>query len=110
MAPPRDGRPPAPGPPRGHPWRDATPRVHPRDCRSARRREAPWPPRRPGASVWWRRGRDRSLPPPIVVGWPRCTLARVSPIVVSRRIECFFFNVSAPTEIYTLSLHDALPI
>src|SRR4051812_49884164 len=22
----------------------------------------------------------------------------------------FFFNVSAPTEIYTLSLHDALPI
>src|SRR5437667_5333195 len=23
---------------------------------------------------------------------------------------CFFFNVTAPTEIYTLSLHDALPI
>src|SRR5690242_21413120 len=23
---------------------------------------------------------------------------------------CFFFNATAPTEIYTLSLHDALPI
>ena len=23
---------------------------------------------------------------------------------------CFFFNVTATTEIYTLSLHDALPI
>src|SRR5439155_18939108 len=23
---------------------------------------------------------------------------------------CFFFNVTAPSEIYTLSLHDALPI
>src|SRR5947207_15738777 len=23
---------------------------------------------------------------------------------------CFFFNCTAPTEIYTLSLHDALPI
>src|SRR5438270_9714631 len=25
-------------------------------------------------------------------------------------ILCFFFNATAPTEIYTLSLHDALPI
>src|SRR5207248_710392 len=25
-------------------------------------------------------------------------------------LACFFFNVAAPTEIYTLSLHDALPI
>src|SRR3712207_8098460 len=24
--------------------------------------------------------------------------------------RCFFFNDTAPTEIYTLSLHDALPI
>src|SRR5688572_32564135 len=24
--------------------------------------------------------------------------------------SCFFFNATAPTEIYTLSLHDALPI
>ena len=27
-----------------------------------------------------------------------------------RTITVFFFNVSATTEIYTLSLHDALPI
>src|SRR3712207_6953706 len=26
------------------------------------------------------------------------------------RMECFFFNDTATTEIYTLSLHDALPI
>src|SRR3712207_8235280 len=26
------------------------------------------------------------------------------------RVHCFFFNDSATTEIYTLSLHDALPI
>src|SRR3712207_8183460 len=26
------------------------------------------------------------------------------------RIDCFFFNDTATTEIYTLSLHDALPI
>ena len=26
------------------------------------------------------------------------------------RILCFFFNDTATTEIYTLSLHDALPI
>ena len=25
-------------------------------------------------------------------------------------VSCFFFNVTATTEIYTLSLHDALPI
>src|SRR5688572_31273809 len=25
-------------------------------------------------------------------------------------LSCFFFNDTAPTEIYTLSLHDALPI
>src|ERR1039457_7738222 len=28
----------------------------------------------------------------------------------SRCIVCFFFNDTATTEIYTLSLHDALPI
>src|ERR1019366_10554361 len=27
-----------------------------------------------------------------------------------RCCSCFFFNDTAPTEIYTLSLHDALPI
>src|SRR3712207_8261909 len=26
------------------------------------------------------------------------------------RLQCFFFNDTASTEIYTLSLHDALPI
>src|SRR5438477_5000608 len=31
-------------------------------------------------------------------------------MVVSRCILCFFFNDTATTEIYTLSLHDALPI
>src|SRR3712207_8751598 len=31
------------------------------------------------------------------------------PIVIHRQF-CFFFNDTATTEIYTLSLHDALPI
>src|SRR3712207_9361067 len=31
-------------------------------------------------------------------------------LVVSRTIFFFFFNDTATTEIYTLSLHDALPI
>ena len=35
------------------------------------------------------------------------SLFRVSPLPVSR---LFFFNDTATTEIYTLSLHDALPI
>src|SRR2546426_2854971 len=29
---------------------------------------------------------------------------------LSRSVICFFFNDTATTEIYTLSLHDALPI
>src|SRR5687768_17820786 len=29
---------------------------------------------------------------------------------MDRRVRCFFFNDTATTEIYTLSLHDALPI
>src|SRR6266550_9277730 len=29
---------------------------------------------------------------------------------LSSLLVCFFFNDTAPTEIYTLSLHDALPI
>src|SRR6266540_1167847 len=37
-----------------------------------------------------------------------------SPVVHSRELHCrfnlFFFNDTATTEIYTLSLHDALPI
>src|SRR5437667_11934826 len=33
-----------------------------------------------------------------------------SAIVARRRLSFFFFNATATTEIYTLSLHDALPI
>src|SRR5260221_1703051 len=33
-----------------------------------------------------------------------------SPPLPSTSIFCFFFNDTATTEIYTLSLHDALPI
>src|SRR5437588_11512681 len=32
----------------------------------------------------------------------------ISPLLVS--VICFFLNATATTEIYTLSLHDALPI
>ena len=35
---------------------------------------------------------------------------RSEAIVVKRVVVCFFFNDTATTEIYTLSLHDALPI
>src|SRR5215216_8106332 len=31
-------------------------------------------------------------------------------VLVSSGVVCFFFNDTATTEIYTLSLHDALPI
>src|SRR5207249_7983339 len=31
-------------------------------------------------------------------------------LLLSSSLSFFFFNVPAPTEIYTLSLHDALPI
>src|SRR2546428_13850619 len=34
----------------------------------------------------------------------------MSVIVPRRSFICFFFNDTATTEIYTLSLHDALPI
>src|SRR5579885_1985569 len=57
------------------------------------------PPRRrsgaraPSYSTAWLTARMSSVPAP------------------QRRISCvFFFNDTAPTEIYTLSLHDALPI
>src|ERR1039458_10185911 len=67
----------------------------------------------------WPHHRSRSL----VLGQPRSPESRsrdgVSPIIgtVSRaasprrpRLFFFFFNDTATTEIYTLSLHDALPI
>src|SRR5471032_3317055 len=46
----------------------------------------------------------------------RCARRRTDPVarsllgVAFRRAVCFFFNDTATTEIYTLSLHDALPI
>src|SRR5215204_5607104 len=52
--------------------------------------------------------RSRAMAAPVTPRWgrPRCR-------VVSRRLtpsSLFFFNDTATTEIYTLSLHDALPI
>src|SRR3712207_1609486 len=35
---------------------------------------------------------------------------RLNPVPPISRMPCFFFNDTATTEIYTLSLHDALPI
>src|SRR2546430_1340815 len=35
---------------------------------------------------------------------------RLNPVTVKNPIASFFFNDTATTEIYTLSLHDALPI
>src|SRR5258708_34125312 len=40
---------------------------------------------------------------------PLCSLV-LSEAPASRRLLFFFFNDTATTEIYTLSLHDALPI
>src|SRR5260221_574519 len=42
-------------------------------------------------------------------GLPRANCLDASPHWSSGRLH-FFFNDTAPTEIYTLSLHDALPI
>ena len=41
---------------------------------------------------------------------PRSTLYPYTTFFRSNEINCFFFNDTATTEIYTLSLHDALPI
>src|SRR4029434_5124930 len=38
------------------------------------------------------------------------TLERQSKVISAHCCLLFFFNDTAPTEIYTLSLHDALPI
>src|SRR2546430_12105017 len=40
----------------------------------------------------------------------RCHLPRVCGGHYVQLLPCFFFNDTATTEIYTLSLHDALPI
>src|ERR1039457_7256525 len=44
--------------------------------------------------------------------WSRAASTRCecSPPTTARGISFFFFNDTATTEIYTLSLHDALPI
>ena len=39
-----------------------------------------------------------------------CSSHFVTTLVLFRFLVFFFFNVTATTEIYTLSLHDALPI
>src|SRR5260221_3119211 len=40
--------------------------------------------------------------------WQSCL--SIFKLMTSRCFSCFFFNDTATTEIYTLSLHDALPI
>src|SRR5262249_56930726 len=44
--------------------------------------------------------------------YPRCTVCSLfaASSLLSLLLSSFFFNDPAPTEIYTLSLHDALPI
>ena len=37
-------------------------------------------------------------------------MVRVAAVEICNIVCCFFFNATATTEIYTLSLHDALPI
>src|SRR5690606_41488865 len=39
-----------------------------------------------------------------------CSALCVVALRLCNDLSCFFFNLSATTEIYTLSLHDALPI
>src|SRR5438067_13655182 len=48
----------------------------------------------------------------ISLHWPSCIFL-LSSVVLQSALSfslCFFFNDTATTEIYTLSLHDALPI
>src|SRR6267378_3770433 len=42
--------------------------------------------------------------------WFEATFVALVVLVIIIDHECFFFNDTATTEIYTLSLHDALPI
>src|SRR5262249_62423668 len=48
----------------------------------------------------------RLAPPPLTTTSPLLTESPLGPT----HLSLFFFNDPAPTEIYTLSLHDALPI
>src|SRR3954466_4706961 len=69
-------------------------------------RSPPAPPRRPP---------DTAPPSPATLGaccgaWVRAARLRARPVAVLISAVAFFFNDTATTEIYTLSLHDALPI
>src|SRR2546426_5559950 len=52
---------------------------------------------RPASCRWW-------------PTWSRLPSSKLWPGAPSGSLPCFFFNDTATTEIYTLSLHDALPI
>src|SRR5882762_6842933 len=57
--------------------------------------------------------KKKPLAPLVVLGAARAVDRRDVAVgfpVPLRQRECFFFNDTATTEIYTLSLHDALPI
>src|SRR3712207_9348225 len=45
----------------------------------------------------------------MIVSAMQCVTVRTS-FIANALFYCFFFNDTATTEIYTLSLHDALPI
>src|SRR5258708_2700640 len=49
-----------------------------------------------------------SLGSVIAVVSPSLSVSRIEPLLLT--VSAFFFNDTATTEIYTLSLHDALPI
>src|SRR5260370_1388730 len=49
-------------------------------------------------------------PSPLARGSRRNLARRIFGLLPSAARSCFFFNDTAATEIYTLSLHDALPI
>src|SRR6266849_5885921 len=58
-----------------------------------------------------RRGIDVSVASPRALSDPRPSICRQSRVgSLSVLVVCFFFKDPATTEIYTLSLHDALPI
>src|SRR6266404_7275076 len=45
-----------------------------------------------------------------MLAWCLVWMVNISSVCVDVGYFCFFFNDTATTEIYTLSLHDALPI
>src|SRR3954463_6967834 len=75
-------------------------------CLKKRKKVEASPPRNAGA---WRTviGQGRSVP---ALRYRLLLPAPLHPAFPSPRPSFFFFNDTATTEIYTLSLHDALPI